>query len=142
MELKLFYVGEADNMNGQQATDALEFITGLEYGVIATNNPETGARLSALNNMPGQTLKALYYGTDLNSQKVANIQADPRCEMMYTNGAGSQIMLTGKAEILTDIETKKAFWQEWMNEFDPEGPEGTTMCIVRFTPEKIRAMLS
>jgi len=142
MEMKLFYMGEVSGMSAEQVKITEEFISGLEYGIIATNNPKTGARLSALNNLQGQSLQILHYGTDDNSQKVVNIKADPRIEVMYTNAAGGQIMISGKAEIATDTETKTKFWQDWMNEYSPEGPEGNGVCIICFKPELIRAMIS
>jgi len=141
MELKLFYMGEVADMSEQQTKDAEKFIAGLEYGIIATNNPKTGARLSALNNLAGQTLKQLHFGTEISCQKVKNIQADPRCEIMYTNGAGGQMMLSGKMEVLIDPEIKKVLWQDWMNEYSPEDPEGNNICILRFKPESVRAMI-
>ena len=142
MGLKLFYLGEISGMSASQVKDAEEFIRGLVYGIVATNNPETGARLSALNNLDGQTLKTLHFGTDATSQKVKNIQADPRMEVMFTNADGGQVMLSGTAEIDTDTETKQAFWQDWMNEYSPEVAAGTGVCIIRFKPESIRAMVS
>lgn len=141
MEFQLFYTGEISGMSEEQVKLAEKLMTSLEYGIIATNNPETGARLSALNNLAGQTLGTLHFGTDASSQKVKNIQSDARCEVMYTNAAGGQMMLAGKAEIYTDEETKKAYWQDWMNDYEPEGPKGNGVCIVRFKPESIRVMI-
>lgn len=142
MEFKLFYSGEISGMSAGQVKDVEEFIKGLIFGIVATNNPEQGARLSALNNLAGQTLETLHFGTDSTSQKVKNIQVDPRMEVMYTNVEGGQIMLAGTAEIVTDTDTKKALWQEWMNEYAPEGPVGNGICIIRFKPKSIRAMIS
>lgn len=141
MGLKLFYFGEISGMTAEQVKDAEEFIRGLVHGIIATNNPETGARLSAQNNLDGQTLETLHFGTETTSQKVKNIQADPRMEVMYTDANGGQVMLAGTAEIVTDTETKQALWQEWMNEYSPEGATGTNLCIIRFKPKSIRAMV-
>ncbi|MCD7898750.1 MAG: pyridoxamine 5'-phosphate oxidase family protein [Bacteroides sp.] len=141
MEMKLFYLGEISGMNANQVKDAEEFIKSRVYGIIATNNPETGARLSALNNLIGQTLETLHYGTNSTSQKVKNILADPRCEVMYTNEDGGQLMLAGTAEIVTDTAVKESLWEEWMNEYSPEGPAGNGICVIRFKPESIRTMI-
>lgn len=142
MEMKLFYLGNVTDMSEEQNKEVETFITGFEYGIIATNHPENGPRLSALNNLTGQSPKQLHFATDATSQKVKNIQLDSRCEFMYANMNSGQVMLSGKAEIVTDLETKKALWQEWMNEYSPEGPEGDGICIIRFVPETIRAMIS
>lgn len=142
MELKLFYFGEVSGMTKEQVAEAEKFIMGFEYGFFATCNPETGARLSALNNLVGQTLQHLHFGTESSSQKVKNILADPRCEVMYGAMDGGQIQIAGRAEIVTDVELKHALWTDWMNEYSPEGPAGDGICIIRFVPESIRAMVS
>lgn len=140
--MKLFHLGNISEMTEEQIKDAEAFIAGFEYTIIATNHPENGSRLSALNNLMRQTLNQLHFGTDASSQKVKNIQLDPRCEIMYANTGNGQIMLSGKAEIVTDTETKKALWQNWMNEYSPEGPSGNRVCIIRFIPDAIRAMIN
>ena len=142
MEMKLFYSGEISGMSESQVKEAETFIQGLVYGIIATNCSETGPRLSGLNNLEGQTLRTLHFCTDSTSQKVTNIAANPRCEIMYATMEGGQIMVSGTAEIVNDTELKRTLWQDWMNEYSPEGPSDTGMCIIRFTPASIRAMLS
>lgn len=139
--MNLFYMGNIADMNEEQAKTAETFITSQIYGIIATNNAETGARLSALNNLRGQTLRTLHYATDATSQKAKNIAANPRMEVMYTDGNGGQVMLSGKAEIVIETPVKELLWEEWMNEYSPEGPTGNGICIIRFIPEAMRAMI-
>lgn len=141
MEMKLFYMGDIADLNEEQAKVAEAFITNQIYGVIATNNAETGARLSALNNLRGQTLTKLHYGTQTTTQKAKNIAADPRMEVMYTDGNGGQVMLSGKAEIVMEESLKQELWEDWMNEYSPEGPTGNGMCIIRFIPKSMRVMI-
>lgn len=139
MEFRLFYMGDVDGMSAQQFNDAEDFIVAREYTVICTVDPSSGARISALSNLPGQTIRELFFATEAGSRKVKNLQADPRCELMYTNGGG-QVMLSGTAEVITDVATKKALWQDWMTDYFPEGPEGQS-CIIRFKTANVRAML-
>lgn len=140
MNLKLFYMGDMNNMPAENIKDAEHFISNREYTIIATNNVNTGVRLSALSNLPGQTVKELYFATDVNSQKIKNIWDNPSCEVMFTDGNG-QIMLSGKAEILTDAESKKAKWNDNMLCHFPDGAEDSTFCVVRFKTSSVRAMI-
>lgn len=78
MELKLYYLGEVSGMTKEQVEEAEKFIKGFEYGIIATCNAETGPRLSALNNLAGQTLQQLHFATEATTQKLANLRQDPR----------------------------------------------------------------
>ncbi len=54
---------------------------------------------------------------------------------------GGQMQIAGKAEIVTDVELKRELWQDWMNEYSPEGPTGDGICIIRLIPQSIRAMI-
>ncbi|WP_321571856.1 pyridoxamine 5'-phosphate oxidase family protein, partial [Parabacteroides goldsteinii] len=117
MELKLYYLGEVSGMTKEQVEEAEKFIKGFEYGIIATCNAETGPRLSALNNLAGQTLQQLHFATEATTQKLANLRQDPRCEVMYATLEGGQMQIAGKAEIVTDVELKRELWQDWMNEY-------------------------
>ena len=102
MEMKLFYLGEVAGMTKEQVEEAEKFIRGFEYGIVATNNPETGPRLSGLNNLAGQTLQQLHFATEASCQKLANLRLDPRCEVMYATMESGQVQIAGKAEIITD----------------------------------------
>jgi len=140
MDLKLFYMGDSSGMNEEQRKTALDFIVSREYITFATDNKETGPRLSALNNLPGQKITELYFGTDVNSQKVKNLWDNPVCEIMYTDGC-SQIMLSGKATVVNDPEIKKEKWQPEMIEHFTDGPEGEVYCVIKFEPFGVRAMI-
>ena len=128
-------------MTKEQVEEAEKFIKGFEYGIIATCNAETGPRLSALNNLAGQTLQQLHFATEATTQKLANLRQDPRCEVMYATLEGGQMQIAGKAEIVTDVELKRELWQDWMNEYSPEVPTGDGICIIRLIPQSIRAMI-
>ena len=141
MDLKLFHMGDIKQLNVEQVKTTEDFINSLMYTVIATNNPQTGARISNLNNMPGQKLDKLYFATDSASKKAANIKADPRCELMYTNG-NSQLMLSGKAMVIEDKAVKNAKWIDFMYDHFPDGPEGEQFCLIEFTSESARIMLA
>jgi len=140
MEFYLFYVGDVNNMSTEDAKKAQGFISVCKHAIVATNNSETGARLSALANLPEQTVKELWFATDSNSQKVLNLRNDSRMEAMYTDGDG-QVILAGNAAVFTDLETKKAKWQPWMQEYFTDGVEGEALCFIRFTPSTVRAMV-
>jgi general stress protein 26 len=141
MEFKVFYVGDVSGLSEQQQKEAEAFVVALPHGVIATNNKESGARLSALSNLlPGQTLGELTFVTDTTSQKVANIRQNPLIELLFTDGNGL-VVLSGNAKTYTDPETKKAVWQPWMTEHFPDGVEGNTLCVIKFHPASIRAMI-
>jgi predicted transcriptional regulator YdeE/general stress protein 26 len=134
-------MGGIAGLSDEQKKTAEDFINAQMYGVVATNHPDTGARLSCLNNMPGQTMGKLYFATDSASSKIANILSDPRCEVMYTDG-NSQMFLKGKAVVVDDKALKKAKWVDYMYDYFKEGPDGAQYCLVEFIPDEARIMLA
>ena len=135
MELKLYYLGEVSGMTKEQVEEAEKFIKGFEYGIIATCNAETGPRLSALNNLAGQTLQQLHFATEATTQKLANLRQDPRCEVMYATLEGGQMQIAGKAEIVTDVELKRE--RHLHHPPDPPINPGDDLLIVRQIPGKL-----
>lgn len=141
MNFKLLYMGNIAGLNGEQIKDIEAFVDAASYVSIGTFNAQTGVRLSALSNIPGQKAGELYFITDLKSDKAKNIQANPNIEIMYTTDSSGIVIFSGKAEILTDTAIKQAKFQPWVNEFFPKGVDDENYCVLRFTPESIRAQL-
>ncbi|MDR1201957.1 MAG: effector binding domain-containing protein [Tannerellaceae bacterium] len=141
MELKLFHMGSVADLSPEQRIIAEAFINAQIHGVVATNNPKTGARMSNLNNMPEQTLDRLYFATDSTSAKIANIKSDARFEVLYTDG-NSQLFLTGRASIVEDKDLRRAKWMDMMYEHFKDGPDGEQYCLIEFRPEETRIMLA
>ncbi len=133
-------MGKPTGMKAQEVKDAEAFIQKIDYVVIGTNNTETGVRLSALNNLPGQRIDELYFATDSNSQKVLNIRNNPKIEVMMTDGNG-QIMLSGNGEVISDLQIKRIKWQPYMVEHFKGGIEDNEWCLVKLTTFAVRAML-
>ena len=86
-------------------------------------------------------MQQLHFATEASCQKLANLRLDPRCEVMYATMESGQVQIAGKAEIITDEALKRELWQDWMNEYSPEGPTGEGICIIRLIPASIRAMI-
>ena len=49
---------------------------------------------------------------------------------------GDSIVLTGKVEIVSDMEIKKALWSDWMFAHFPGGVIDPSYCILKFTSEE------
>lgn len=140
MEFKLCCDGAVGELTASQVKEIEMFITAVPYVVIASNNKEMGVRLSGLASHPGQTVGVLHFATELSSRKAKNITGDPVCELLYTDNE-RQVILGGKAEIVTDPEVKKAHWQPYMIGFFKEGAVDPGYCVIRFTTEQIRVMV-
>ena len=49
---------------------------------------------------------------------------------------GDSIVLTGKVEIVSDMEIKKALWSDWMFAHFAGGVIDPSYCILKFTSEE------
>ncbi len=81
-----------------------------------------------------------WMATFVQSRKVAQIQKNP--EVHLTTGvtdfetAESYLQVQGKAEILTDEETKKAVWNDQLKAIF-SGPDDPNYCVLKIVPYRI-----
>jgi general stress protein 26 len=82
----------------------------------------------------------IWMATFLNSRKVAQIRKNP--EVHLTTGvtsletAESWLQIQGRAEILTDVKTKKAVWNDHLKNIF-SGPDDPNYCVCKITPYRI-----
>jgi len=82
----------------------------------------------------------LWMATFVHSRKVGQIKKNPEVHLTtgVTNmeGAESYVQIQGRAEILTDDETKKSVWFDHLaNIFS--GPDDPNYCVCKITPYRI-----
>ena len=71
-----------------------------------------------------------------NSNKSKRVRKDPRaCVYLFENKSFSGISLTGKIEIITDLEVKRQMWYDELAEHFKE-PENDCWCVLMFKPER------
>ena len=82
----------------------------------------------------------LWLATFINSRKVAQIRKNP--EVHLTVGVTEMekpepyLQVQGRAEILTDAETKKAAWGDHLKNIF-SGPDDPNYCVCKITPYRI-----
>ena len=81
-----------------------------------------------------------WMATFINSRKVAQIKKNP--EVHLTTGvsdpekAESYLQIQGRAEILTDEETKKTLWFDHLAQIF-SGPDDPNYCVCKITPYRV-----
>lgn len=74
--------------------------------------------------------------TGLGWNKPNRIQKDPRsCIYLFDEESFTGISLVGKAEVLTDLETKRQMWYDELSDVF-FGPEDERWCVLLFRPER------
>lgn len=81
-------------------------------------------------------IKIFYFTTNTSSRRVAQFRENPKaciyfCDRRFFRG----VMLTGTVEVLEDIESKKAIWQNGDTMYYPEGVTDPDYCVLCFTAQ-------
>ncbi|MBD3180253.1 MAG: general stress protein [Candidatus Latescibacteria bacterium] len=83
---------------------------------------------------------SIRFSSFLESRKVSHIENDPRvhlvCGVTDPEKWDSYIQIAGTAEVVTDLEEKKEFWNPMIAEYF-EGPEDPNYVIIKVTPSRI-----
>jgi general stress protein 26 len=81
----------------------------------------------------------VYLTTSRASDKIAEIAADPRVSVYYSQPLFFRgVMLSGRAEVLDDQDLKNALWSEDWRIYWPDGPSHPDYVVVRLVPDQIR----
>jgi general stress protein 26 len=76
--------------------------------------------------------------TNRRCRKVREIERTGRMTLLYQHDAErSYVCLVGRAEIVEDVELKRAIWTPAHNRWNPGGPEDPATVFARLTTERI-----
>jgi len=78
----------------------------------------------------------IWFFTDTESTKVADIAADPRVMLTYDNHArGRYITVWGTASVLHDPDKARELWNMHARASWPAGPDDPSLALIRVNPE-------
>jgi len=88
----------------------------------------------------GDENATLWIATFIHSRKVGQIKKNPEVHLttgvMDPEKAESYLQIQGRAEILTDEETKKSIWLDHLKGIF-SGPDDPNYCVCKITPYRI-----
>jgi general stress protein 26 len=83
-----------------------------------------------------ETIKHIFFSTNTSSKHVAQYRLNPNCCVYFFNPLFFKgVMLKGKMEVLTDVETKEQFWNKGDTKYYPKGVTDPDYCILKFTAQ-------
>lgn len=122
-----------------QWSDVTAHLTGLAN--LATATAQGDPHVSVV--MPLLDGDVLWVFTRRSSGKARRIAANPRVALMWRPGAESYVY--GTAELVADLDTKRALWARTDLPFDPAGFFGTVdnpdHVLIRITPQRAVVMV-
>lgn len=111
---------------------AAEMLEQCQEVTIASVDESGFPRICVVSPIRREGYGVVYFATSVNSQKVRQFRCNKKAGLCYYHNNNSQT-LTGTVDILEDVATKKALWQNWMLRHFPLGPEDPDYCVVKFT---------
>jgi len=78
----------------------------------------------------------LWFATGWDSDKVREIQADPRVNVAYASADGNTyVSVAGTASLVRDRKRIDALWSPSMGRFFPGGKDDPDLCLIRVNAE-------
>ena len=105
------------------------------YVTLSTIDENGFPRPVAIDVLRHDGIATLWMTTSLSSEKVKHLRREPKAGICYVHEADS-VTLTGTAEIIADMETRHAFWKDFMKHYFPGGPDDPDYCILCFHAEE------
>lgn len=122
-------------MTQDEATkQALSLIDNSRITVVACNGQDGYPLTKAMFKVENEGLKVIWLSTNTSSQRVAAFRKDPRASLYFMDTESVKgLMLVGKMEILTDIESRKRLWSDGCERYYPQGVTDPDYSVLRFT---------
>ena len=125
------------NLSGQEAIDLLKKIAeGARICMFTTfsENHPLPSRPMALQAVDNDG--TLHFLSAVNSDKNAQIVADPYVQLFFENSSASEYLsIYGQATISHDREKIKELWTSWAKAWFQEGPEDPMLTLISVRPD-------
>ena len=122
-------------VNGSTMHTVAESRLGADW-VMSLTDDEGYPAASMITASRADGFKWIAFCSGLGWNKPNRAEKDPRsCIYLFDNESFSGISLTGKIEVITDLETKKQMWYDALGDYF-KNPEDDKLCVLRFKPER------
>lgn len=122
-------------MNSNIIEKANTLVNSSDTAYIAVIDENNYPSVSTISSIKADGIFEAYFSTGIDVNKTRRILRNNKASICY-NIKSDNISLVGKAEILTDKETKHALWQDWFINHFPLGKDDPEYCIIKFTTER------
>jgi general stress protein 26 len=91
-----------------------------------------GLRARPLEARPDRDAGLIFFVTDIHSAKEDEIEVAPHVGLAFIDpNDKAYLSITGRAHVLRDPETTRAFWQKTDEVWWPGGPTDPNVCLLR-----------
>ena len=78
----------------------------------------------------------IWFFTRADSPKADEIGADGHVLLSFSGPSNAWLSLSGRAEVMRDVEKQKALWSEMARLWFPKGPESEELTLIAFHPDR------
>lgn len=127
----------AHHPDRQEAIAALRgMIEGVEVAMLTTTQADGRLVSRPLGTQDVEFDGLLWFATGADSEKVREIQADPRVNLAYASrGRNTYVSVSGKASIVRDRAKIEHLWSPAMKLFFPGGKDDPNLVLIRVQAE-------
>lgn len=111
--------------------EANEILQRCDVVVLTSVNSEGFPRPVPLSKISSNGLNEIWFATGKGSVKVRDFSTNNKSGVCFYE-QGNSIAMEGITEIVSDIESKKKFWQDWFIEHFPKGVEDENYILLKF----------
>lgn len=123
----------------QISVAASEIIGQVKYCALITLDESGHPQARTMEAFPPEENFVIWFGTNKNSRKVAEIKNDPRVTVYYGDPSGSgYVVITGSAILVDDPEEKENRWLDHWEQFylDRE----STYTLIKIIPDRLEVV--
>tara|TARA_R110000787_G_scaffold86285_3_gene184000 strand:+ start:16872 stop:17411 length:540 start_codon:yes stop_codon:yes gene_type:complete len=123
-----------DSLQQKIKTAALEIMGTVKTCALITLDEENRPRVRAMDPFLPENDFTVWFGTNPNSRKVAQIKKNPKVTLYYLeNKSNGYVMIQGTAELVNLQEEKNKRWKPEWEAFYPNKKEGYQ--LIKVTPD-------
>lgn len=126
----------SSNTRAEHIEKLAELIKGVDIAMLTTRKADGSLVSRPLGTQEVEFDGDLWFATGADSEKVAEIQADPRVNASYASkGHNSYVSVAGTASIVRDRAKIDELWSPAMKIFFPGGKDDPNLVLIRVRAE-------
>ncbi len=119
-----------------QATAAL--LARFRTALLATRGEDGHLRCRPMAMRHEVRGEEIWFATAPGSAKVRDLEADPRCALVFFEAAsGRTVSVAGAGEVIRDRKLLASLWDPAWTRWFPEGPDPRSVALIRVIPERV-----
>ena len=125
-----------DHNHADHVKKLAELIEGVDIAMLTTRMANGALVSRPLGTQEVEFDGDLWFATGADSEKVAEITADPRVNVAYASkGRNTYVSVSGSADIVRDRGKINELWSPAMKIFFPEGKDDPNLVLIRVRAE-------